>query len=441
MSTSFPVNDNPRFTIVATTNGQTSLTIPFPFQAAADIRIIKQAVNGAETELSRPANYTLTGAGEPTGGTATLVAAARTGELYTILGNTIPTRTEDVTRGGKFNSAAMDHDLDRLTLMVQELRRDVALAFRARYGSEPGAVTIGAEGTLPKWGAEGNLVEGPSAAAIDAIETALGVAAGRAMLHGAGGSDPFDAIGRKISGLAEATEPDEAVTLQQLEDAAAALDPVDLEARVTTLEEGWRTGDVKFNFDDTASAGWLFAEGGFIGNASSNANVRANADAEPLFAHLWARRVKLGTTIKTSAGAAAVFGANAAADFAANRQLELPDLSKRFPRAAGTGLDVGTKQASQNKSHTHTASTGNAGSHGHPTKMSNSSGETSSAIGGLMVRNFNLSDQPAHDGAPAATLGDQIGIAGNHAHSVTIDADGETEARPDSFVLRALIRM
>jgi hypothetical protein len=435
MSSTFPVNDNPRFTIVATTNGQTSLTIPFPFQASADIRIIKQAVNGAETELARPANYSLTGAGNPAGGSATLVAAARTGEIYTILGNAIPTRVENVTRGGKFNSAAMDADLDRLTLMVQELRRDVAQAFRARYGSEPGVVTVGAAGTLPVWNEEGGLDEGPSAAAIDAIETALGVEAGRAMLHGAGGSDPFDAIGRKISGLADATEPDDAVTLQQLDALEGEIDPAGLTERVEKLEQGWRTGDVKFNFDDTAETGWLFAEGGFIGNASSNANVRANADTEALFAHIWARRVKLGATIKTSAGAAAVFGANAAADFAANRQLELPDISKRFPRAAGTGLDVGTKQASQNLAHVHTASTGTAGSHSHNVTRPRRYGANDNSSGNSNP-GWDAGDQQSASSDSRATT-----AAGDHSHSVTVDSSGAAEARPDSFVLRALIRM
>ena len=130
MSQAFPVNDIPRYVVITPAPGQTALTIPFPFLANEDIRIRRTAGNGVETELARPANYSLTGRTNPAGGSATLVVPAKAGESYLILGNTVPTRTQDVTRGGKYSSKATDEDFDRLTLMVQELRRDVAQAMR-----------------------------------------------------------------------------------------------------------------------------------------------------------------------------------------------------------------------------------------------------------------------------------------------------------------------
>lgn len=443
MSAAFPVNDNPRFVVIGTTNGQTNLTIPFPFLDAGDIRIVKTAVNGVETELARPANFTLTGTGNPAGGSATLVAAARTGEMYLVLGNTIPTRTQDVTRAGKYSSKATDEDFDRLTLMIQELRRDMLQTFRAKFGSAPGDVAVGADGTLPMWDAEGNLVEGPAAAAIEAIEVALGVEAGRALVRGAGGSDPYAAGGRKIAGLANATEPDEAITKAQLDELSDTLDPAGLVARVDKLETGWVTGDVKFTLDPLDQARWILGDGKTIGSASSSSTGLAHADAQPLFAFLWhaTRRAAWGTAIFTSAGAPSTFGANAAADFAANKRLTLPDLTKRFPRSSGTGLNVGTREANQNKAHNHVATTGTAGAHGHPTRTTPSNNGDGDTGGGLMLR-FGASNYPAHDSAtPDDAAGNQIGMAGDHQHSVTINDSGGSEARPDSFVVRGLIRL
>lgn len=446
MSAAFPVNDNPRFVLIATTNGQTSLTIPFPFLDNGDIRIIKTAVNGVETELDRPANFSLTGRGNPAGGSALLTAAARTGETYLVLGHTIPTRTQDVTRAGKFSSAAIDEDLDRLTLMVQELRRDMEQAFTAKFGTAPGEVAVGADGTLPMWDAEGNLVVGPHAAAIEAIEVALGVEAGRALVHGAGGADPYAAGGRKIAGLATATEPDEAINKAQLDALSDILDPEGLIDRVEKLETGWVTGDFKSTLDPLDQPGWIEGNALSIGSASSNATGRANADTFPLFAFFWhvARRAAWDIAIFTSAGAPSTFGADAASDFAANKRLRLPNLSKRFPRTGGADLYVGTLQENQNREHNHAGSTGKSGKHGHAAMISarNDGGPVQTTYGGFGLIGLGAGSYAASDqDSPSSTAGKQIARGGEHDHSVTINNSGGDEARPDSFVVRGLIRL
>ena len=67
------------------------------------------------------------------------------------------------------------------------------------------------------------------------------------------------------------------------DDAARAQDG--LKHRLCLLDDAAIGNDI----DDAAQAGWLFAQGGFIGDASSNASVRANADTAALFAFLWSR--------------------------------------------------------------------------------------------------------------------------------------------------------
>lgn len=97
-------------------------------------------------------------------------------------------------------------------------------------------------------------------------------------------------------------------------------------------------GTVKMWITNTAPTGYLFLQGGSIGNASSAATARANADTEALFTLLWN-----GLT-NTEAPVSGGRGASAAADFAANKRLTLPDMRQRFPlgkAASGTGATLG----------------------------------------------------------------------------------------------------
>lgn len=85
----------------------------------------------------------------------------------------------------------------------------------------------------------------------------------------------------------------------------------------------------------TAPAGFVMASGRTIGNAASGGTERANADTEALFTLLWNSTAQTEFPIQTSAGGASTRGASAAADFAANKRMPLPDLRGR----TGIGKD------------------------------------------------------------------------------------------------------
>lgn len=85
---------------------------------------------------------------------------------------------------------------------------------------------------------------------------------------------------------------------------------------------------VVWDFEGAAASvpnGWLLCSGKTIGSASSNGTARANADTQALFNLLWADHTNTTRPIFTSAGAASTRGANAAADWAANKAISLPD--------------------------------------------------------------------------------------------------------------------
>jgi hypothetical protein len=78
----------------------------------------------------------------------------------------------------------------------------------------------------------------------------------------------------------------------------------------------FKTRDVKIRFDDQPLSGYVRMNGRTIGSASSGATERANADTQSLFEELWTF-----DNIAVPAGR----GASAAADFAANKSLTLPN--------------------------------------------------------------------------------------------------------------------
>ena len=86
-----------------------------------------------------------------------------------------------------------------------------------------------------------------------------------------------------------------------------------LEATVPILE----TGDITYSWA-TSKTGWVLATGS-IGSASSGATTRANADTEDLYTLFWTNLAD------AQAPVAGGRGASAAADFAANKALTMPD--------------------------------------------------------------------------------------------------------------------
>jgi hypothetical protein len=87
------------------------------------------------------------------------------------------------------------------------------------------------------------------------------------------------------------------------------------------------TGDIKVRYGTGVLTGFVRSNGRTIGSASSGASERANSDCQTLFEYLWTEDANL--TVSTGRGA------SAAADWAANKNIALPDWRGR----AIAGLD------------------------------------------------------------------------------------------------------
>ena len=93
---------------------------------------------------------------------------------------------------------------------------------------------------------------------------------------------------------------------------------------------GPKTGDMKVSVvNSDQDNAWLRADGRTIGNGSSGGTARANADMSALFTVLWTNFTNTELPIQDSSGGASTRGASAAADFAANKRMPLPDLRGR----------------------------------------------------------------------------------------------------------------
>ncbi|MEA5447573.1 hypothetical protein VB780_03265 [Leptolyngbya sp. CCNP1308] len=118
-------------------------------------------------------------------------------------------------------------------------------------------------------------------------------------------------------------------------------------------------------WQDSSGWYWLGPIGLTIGNASSGATY-ANALAEKLFLALWANVAISGWSILTSTGSASTAGASAAADWAANKRITIPDMRGRDIIAAGagsglTGRFIGTRGGAE----THSLDANENGAHVH----------------------------------------------------------------------------
>lgn len=190
-------------------------------------------------------------------------------------------------------------------------------------------------------------------------------------------------------------------------------------------------GEVRSFLRNTAPTGWLELNGNTIGNTSSGATARANADTENLYTLLWQQTSVTDLPIFSSTGTPSTKGASASADFVANKRLTLPDFRGEFLRGFdnGRGIDTGraiaSMQAEMIGAHGHTGSTDSQGTHTHSVTMSANARFGANSSGGVEV-DFGSGDSVKGFGS----RGMSVSSSGAHTHTVTINNNSGTENRP-----------
>lgn len=182
---------------------------------------------------------------------------------------------------------------------------------------------------------------------------------------------------------------------------------VDFSASAPTIS-GFVTGNGKEHWGSSLESGWIYANFKTIGNASSNATNRANADTAALFTMMWTDYSDALYPIYTSAGILSARGGSAASDFAANKAICVIDKRGRVSagkdnmggtaanRLTSATID-GTILGNYGGEETHTLITAELAAHTH-----GSSGLSVSA------HTHSFSASTTSDGAHTHTLGNVI---------------------------------
>lgn len=133
-----------------------------------------------------------------------------------------------------------------------------------------------------------------------------------------------------------------------------------LDAKQPLTSPSFTTGDAKLTLKVTADATWVMMNDGTIGDATSGATTRANADTVDLFTLLW------NNITNTWAPVSAGRGANAAADFAAHKTIALTKQLGRALGISGTGSGLTARAIGENLGEeAHAQTTPEMAAHGH----------------------------------------------------------------------------
>lgn len=145
-----------------------SSTVLFPvnyyFLENSHLKVILRAADGTETVQVLTTNYTVTGAGNPAGGSITMLVAPPTGTTLTIVRNVPATQETDYLANDPFPAESHERALDKLTMLVQETEEVVSRALVVP-ASTPSTVST----TLPNPSPLGILAWNQNANAINYI--------------------------------------------------------------------------------------------------------------------------------------------------------------------------------------------------------------------------------------------------------------------------------
>ena len=151
-------------------NGSTTaFSFGYLFFSNADLKVILVVDStGVETTKTITTHYTITGAGDASGGTVTMGTAPASGETLVIIREVNLTQGLDLVENDAFPSDLVEQELDRATMMAQQLNTELARSVKLSDGD-----TSGADPTLPtptggaffRWNLAGTALESSQSSA------------------------------------------------------------------------------------------------------------------------------------------------------------------------------------------------------------------------------------------------------------------------------------
>jgi hypothetical protein len=180
----------------------------------------------------------------------------------------------------------------------------------------------------------------------------------------------------------------------------------------------------------TAPSGWVLASGKTIGSATSGATERANSDTQALYTLLWNDFSNTELPIQDSLGSPTTRGVSAAADFAANKRMPVPDLRGRVTAGKDNmGGTTASRITNANSGITGTTLGAAGGAEtlsSHQHTINHDHGSISTSSDGAHTHSFTVFDQDGSISRVRSSNG--LGTAnsfstsssGSHTHSVDL---------------------
>lgn len=129
------VNPLPCRAQYAANGSQSSFTFPFPLLDAADLEIWWDMA-------PCPVAFSLTGLGDSAGGQISFALPPPAGTRITLLRRMPIKRETDFTEGGEFRARALNEELDRLTLLVQQADERATRGLGTAPADAPASLTL-----------------------------------------------------------------------------------------------------------------------------------------------------------------------------------------------------------------------------------------------------------------------------------------------------------
>ncbi len=147
----------------------TSFPVSFYFLDETHLQVLLLDAAGVSTEQILNTDYTVTGAGNPAGGTVDMVVAPATGEQLTIIRDVPLTQTHDYIENDNFPADSHETALDKLTMIVQQQQEEIDRTFRvaAAYETDMDFEMIPEANELLAWNSTGTKIITASAAQIE----------------------------------------------------------------------------------------------------------------------------------------------------------------------------------------------------------------------------------------------------------------------------------
>jgi microcystin-dependent protein len=197
------------------------------------------------------------------------------------------------------------------------------------------------------------------------------------------------------------------------------------------------TGDFKLTLKTTADAGYVMCDDGTIGNVSSGATTRANADCQALYTLIW------NNVSDTYAPVTSGRGASASADWAAQKPMALTKMLGRAIAISGAGSGLTSRTLGQTLGEeTHLLTTSEIPAHKHPAFIYDPThvhGEYAGAAGAgsnMGAGASNTSGSPANLSTTASATG--VRVKDGSSNLDTTDSTGGGGAhnvmQPTTFV-------